>query len=139
MNNIDVLERISSMLSRRRAGFLLRVGLNSSEWKALQELFASGRGMRIGDVADKIGISRALMSVMVPTLVGNGWISNEENETDRRSHVITITEPGACLFLEVSSSLAEFEQIDSDRIERCKSILLELENSVDINPQMGRD
>lgn len=51
-------------------------------------------GSSVTDVADRAGMTKQAMGLLVAELVELGYIARESDERDKRAHVITLTESG---------------------------------------------
>lgn len=78
-------------------------GLGPGSVSALATLVASD-AMRLGDLAGKEGIAPPTLSRMIAALVDSGYVAREPDPADRRASLVTATEKGRAVILEMRSS-----------------------------------
>ncbi len=69
-------------------------GLPLSWYDALLELVRAGGTLRVGDLGERVVLSRSRVSRVVDDLVSSGYVARTTDETDGRARVVTITDSG---------------------------------------------
>lgn len=74
-------------------------GMPLSWYDVLLELAAAPHGrLRMGDLAERVVLSRTRVSRLVDDMVARGWIAKQGDPEDRRSAYAEITRPGLAEF-----------------------------------------
>lgn len=104
-------------------------------------------GQRQGDLAGRLGISPASTTRLVDLLVESGWASREQDPTDHRAQLLSLTEHGrqtlASLRVESTSRLqAGIDALTADQqraLAQALPVLRELaDRHLDLDDTIGR-
>lgn len=90
-------------------------GLGPGSVSALATL-VSCDAMRLGDLAAKEGIAPPTLSRMIAALVDAGYVAREADPADRRASLVTATEQGRAVILEMRSTRMREMQARVDRL-----------------------
>jgi DNA-binding MarR family transcriptional regulator len=93
--------------------------LTLSQWSALVTVELHGR-LRIGDIADREGVSAPTATRLVASLEERGLLQRETDESDRRSSHVSITADGR-------RQLEEFRQASTAKLAQRLSTLSEMD------------
>ena len=107
--------------------------LTLSQWSALVAVETAGR-MRIGDLAAHEHVSPPTATRLVASLEMEGLLQREVDDEDRRSALISLTEPGRQALAELrrkrtealAARLADLSPSDLDRLTQALSVLEQL-------------
>ena len=107
--------------------------LTLSQWSALVAVETAGR-MRIGDLAAHEHVSPPTATRLVASLEMEGLLQREVDDEDRRSALISLTEPGRQALSELrrkrtealAARLADLSPSDLDRLTQALSVLEQL-------------
>jgi DNA-binding MarR family transcriptional regulator len=80
--------------------------LTLSQWRALVVL-AESDGQRVGELADRLGISLPSASRLVRRLERHGLVSAERDEEDRRATLLHLQQPGRAAHRAVTAARRE--------------------------------
>ncbi|MGE4296746.1 MAG: MarR family winged helix-turn-helix transcriptional regulator [Desulfovibrionaceae bacterium] len=64
------------------------------------EILGVHQGLRMKELAQKMGVTTGTLTVLVDRLVDKGLVARTPHETDRRSYVVALTPKGAARFAE---------------------------------------
>jgi DNA-binding MarR family transcriptional regulator len=102
------------LLMRRIAAFhapeLLEVAVTMSQAKVLY-LVAAAQGMRMSELAARLGVSISTTSGLVDRLVDHGLLDRRDDPADRRQVVVTITPTGR-------ADLERFRELNAAQLRR---------------------
>ncbi|HET6910932.1 MAG TPA: MarR family transcriptional regulator [Mycobacteriales bacterium] len=104
------IARLSRQLRQQNVG-----DLTLSQWSALVTVELHGR-LRIGDIADREGVSAPTATRLVASLEERGLLQRETDASDRRSSHVFITDAGR-------GQLEEFRQASTAKLARRLSVL----------------
>lgn len=104
------IARLSRQLRQQNVG-----DLTLSQWSALVTVESHGR-LRIGDIADREGVSAPTATRLVASLEERGLLQRETDASDRRSSHVSITDAGR-------GQLEEFRQASTAKLARRLSTL----------------
>lgn len=95
-------------------------GLPLSWYDVLLELVRAGGTLRIGDLGERVVLSRTRVSRIVDNLVTAGHVARTSDTTDGRARIVTITDTGRRAFrrtapVYLASIEAHFSQYLTDR------------------------
>jgi len=99
------LRLVSNQVSHAFALKVLAHGVTVAEWVVLRELF-DGSGMMQSALADRMAMTRGAISKLADRLNAKGLIERIEDEKDRRTQTLRLTESGRKL-VPVLSALAD--------------------------------
>lgn len=108
------IARLSRQLRQQNVG-----ELTLSQWSALVTVEQHGR-LRIGDIADREGVSAPTATRLVASLEERGLLRRETDESDRRSSHVSITEVGL-------QQLEEFRQASTAKLAQRLATLSEVD------------
>jgi DNA-binding MarR family transcriptional regulator len=101
---------------------LMEVGVTMSQAKVLY-LVAATQGMRMSELAGRLGVSISTTSGLVDRLVDHGLLSRHDDPADRRQVVVTITPTG-------SGHLERFRELNASQMRLLLSRLDDTELEV---------
>ena len=109
---------------------LMEVVMTMSQAKVLY-LAAAAQGMRMSELAVRLGVSISTMSGLVDRLVDHGLLDRHDDPADRRQVIVTITVAGKASlerFRELNTAqmrrlLARLDDPQLDVVERATSLL----------------
>ncbi len=95
MHELNVLEFLDGahVIERRFALALMYTGLRIPQFRAMNFLSQSGR-LTVSELSDKLGVTRASASNLVNELIKAGIATSQENESDKRSFYVSLTDSG---------------------------------------------
>ena len=107
--------------------------LTLSQWSALVAVESAGR-MRIGDLAAHEHVSPPTATRLVASLEMEGLLGREVDDGDRRSTLVSLTDPGRHALAELrrkrnevlAARLASLSPADLDRLTQAMSVLEQL-------------
>ena len=107
--------------------------LTLSQWSALVAVESAGR-MRIGDLAAYEHVSAPTATRLVASLEAEGLLRREVDDGDRRSALVSLTEPGRHALAELrrkrtevlAARLAALSAADLERLTQALSVLEQL-------------
>ena len=88
-----VLNHAFTAYERAKAQWRRKVGLNTHERQAISHLWHSG-GLTIGDLGERLALSRAAMTTLVDRLEQGGFAVRARDPIDRRKTVIRASTDG---------------------------------------------
>jgi DNA-binding MarR family transcriptional regulator len=68
--------------------------MSLDEYDVLYQLAQAGRPLRMSELAGRVLISRPAATRVVDRLVRRGWLDRRNDDRDRRTVLVSITEPG---------------------------------------------
>lgn len=77
-------------------------GITPGQWRALRTLAWSERPMRMGQLAERLGIARRSATTVVDELEQRGLAVRADDPQDRRSVVVSLTDAGRSLLADLS-------------------------------------
>ena len=89
---LDLIETIQ-ILERKLTMSLVDSGLRMPQYRVLTILKESGSST-VSDLSKKLRVTRAAASLLINEMIKNGYIMTAENEIDRRSFHISLSETG---------------------------------------------
>jgi DNA-binding MarR family transcriptional regulator len=113
--NVMGLLKAAQILERNVNVALLYAGLRVPQFRMLQ-MIAESDEVTVTDISKKLNITRATASVMVNDLLRMQVIATVENQADRRSFHIRLTERGQNKLLVASKDVKTLTQRLTNRI-----------------------
>ncbi len=107
--NVNDLLRALQIVERNASVTLMYSGLRIPQFRLLELLNECGQAT-VTEVSKRLHITRATASVQINELIRSGIIAVAENETDRRSFHVHITELGMNKLKVARSDLAVMQQ-----------------------------
>lgn len=107
--NVSDLLRALQIVERNVSVTLMYSGLRIPQFRLLELLHECGQAT-VTEVSKRLHITRATASVQINELIRSGIIAVAENETDRRSFHVHITELGMNKLKVARSDLAVMQQ-----------------------------
>ena len=123
-------ELLMHRIASSHAPDLMEVAVTMSQAKVLY-LIAASDGMRMSELAVRLGVSISTTSGLVDRLVDHGFLARHDDPADRRQVVVTITPTGGAdleRFRELNAAqmrrlLARLEDAELDVFERATRLL----------------
>jgi len=115
-------EMLMHRIASSHAPDLMEVAVTMSQAKVLY-LIAASQGMRMSELAVRLGVSISTTSGLVDRLVDHGLLARHDDPADRRQVVVTITPTG-------SADLDRFRELNAAQMRRLLARLGELELEV---------
>ena len=81
-----------------------RVGMDLDEYDVLYQLRRAGRPLKMGELAERVLITRPTVTRLVGRLVDQGWVERTHDTTDRRTVWVSLSDAGAAR-LEVAAAV----------------------------------
>lgn len=103
-------ELLMHRIASSHAPDLLEVAVTMSQAKVLY-LIAAAQGMRMSELAVRLGVSISTTSGLVDRLVDHGLLARHDDPADRRQVVVTITSTG-------SANLERFRELNAAQMRR---------------------
>ncbi len=103
-------ELLMHRIASSHAPDLLEVAVTMSQAKVLY-LIAAAQGMRMSELAVRLGVSISTTSGLVDRLVDHGLLARHDDPADRRQVVVTITPTG-------SANLERFRELNAAHMRR---------------------
>jgi len=103
-------ELLMHRIASSHAPDLMEVAVTMSQAKVLY-LVAASNGMRMSELAVRLGVSISTTSGLVDRLVDHGLLARHDDPADRRQVVVTITPMGA-------ADLERFRELNAAQIRR---------------------
>jgi DNA-binding MarR family transcriptional regulator len=118
----SVLRLHALLLPRLERAVLTDTGVSLSWYDVLLELHSGGGRLTMGQLGDRVVLSRSRVSRVVDELVVSGLVAREPNPEDQRSAFAVLTTAGRTRFLAVakvylSAIEREVGRIDDARLE----------------------
>jgi len=126
--------RLVRLVTDRARSELIRAGFSEvrpAHNVVLAQAQASGSGARITDMADRAGVTKQAITLMVDHLEAGGYVVRVADPSDRRAKLVVLTERGAAA-AEVSRRAAEevergwAERLGAERLTALKTTLADL-------------
>ena len=126
--------RLVRLVTDRARSELIRAGFSEvrpAHNVVLAQAAASESGARITDMADRAGVTKQAITLMVDHLEASGYVVRVADPSDRRAKLVVLTERGAAA-AEVSRRAAEEiergwgELLGSERLTETKTTLTDL-------------
>jgi DNA-binding MarR family transcriptional regulator len=86
------------------------VSMTMAQAKLLYTVQSAG-GLRMSDLAVRLGVAISTVSGLVDRLVDAGWLDRRDDPADRRQVVVTLTERGA-------ATLERMRELNADHLRR---------------------
>ncbi|MFF4796286.1 MarR family winged helix-turn-helix transcriptional regulator [Streptomyces sp. NPDC001276] len=132
----ELMHQLSAVGSvRRELGRVLPYGCSSGSATVLALLGRDG-DMRIGRVAELLGVDTSVTSRHIAHLAARGWIHRSPDPADRRSRILRLTPEGRARLAELSDRLAQelasrLSEWSDEDVRRLTSLLSRLRASFD--------
>lgn len=112
------------LLDRR----LQTLGLSQSRWLILLHLSKHPRGLKQVELATRIGIRPASLSLQVERLVKQGWVQRNCTQGDRRSNTLCLTKQARNLSQQIMQTAATVREelltgLAAEDIQCCERVL----------------
>ena len=107
---VAAYELLMHRIASSHAPDLLEVAVTMSQAKVLY-LIAAAQGMRMSELAVRLGVSISTTSGLVDRLVEHGLLARHDDPADRRQVVVTITPTG-------SANLERFRELNAAQMRR---------------------
>jgi DNA-binding MarR family transcriptional regulator len=126
--------RLVRLVTDRARAELIRAGFSEvrpAHNVVLAQAGASGSGARITDMADRAGVTKQAVTLMVDHLEAGGYVVRVADPSDRRAKLVVLTDRGAAA-AEVSRRVAEeiergwAELVGAGRLTELKTTLVDL-------------
>jgi DNA-binding MarR family transcriptional regulator len=98
----SILRVHALLLPRLERTVFAESGITLTWYDVLLELNAAGGQLTMGELGDRVALSRSRASRVVDELVGAGLVAREPNPGDRRSSFASLTAEGRKRFLAVA-------------------------------------
>lgn len=108
-------ELLMHRIASSHAPDLMEVGVTMSQAKVLY-LVAAGEGMRMSELAVRLGVAISTMSGLVDRLVDHALLARHDDPADRRQVVVTITTTGR-------AHLERFRELNAAQMRRLLAFL----------------
>ena len=108
-------ELLMQRIASSHAPDLMEVAVTMSQAKVLY-LIAASQGMRMSEVAVRLGVSISTTSGLVDRLVDHGLLARHDDPADRRQVVVTITPTGR-------ADLERFRELNAAQMRRLLACL----------------
>ena len=108
-------ELLMQRIASSHAPDLMEVAVTMSQAKVLY-LIAASQGMRMSEIATRLGVSISTTSGLVDRLVDHGLLARHDDPADRRQVVVTITPSG-------SADLERFRELNAAQMRRLLACL----------------
>jgi len=108
-------ELLMQRIASSHAPDLMEVAVTMSQAKVLY-LIAASQGMRMSEIAVRLGVSISTTSGLVDRLVDHGLLARHDDPADRRQVVVTITPSG-------SADLERFRELNAVQMRRLLACL----------------
>src|SRR5665811_1462572 len=115
-------ELLMHRIASSHAPDLMEVAVTMSQAKVLY-LIAASQGMRMSELAVRLGVSISTTSGLVDRLVDHGLLARHDDPADRRQVVVTITTTG-------SANLERFRELNAAQMRRLLARLADSELDV---------
>ena len=100
LKSLTILFRAVGSIEERIKKDVARYGLNPSEFGVLEVLYHKGP-MQVQTICEKILIAASSMSYVIDKLKKKGYIEAPQDPTDRRAHIVKLTNIGQQLMDEI--------------------------------------
>jgi MarR family transcriptional regulator for hemolysin len=97
--------RAYRILQSRVNDCLLQHGLNHGQWVMLGVVSDEVSGVRLNRTAEILGVKAPLVTAMANDLIALGYIERQSHQYDRRAKLLTISEKGKLLLVEVQGCM----------------------------------
>lgn len=94
------LSRVINTLRRENNKLILKHNLTLGQFAVMEALYSKGR-LSTGEVMEKILTTSGNIPVIVKNLEKDGFITRNQDESDRRKYILTLTEKGKDLMDEI--------------------------------------
>ena len=111
---VEIVGTLMRLLHAIRRGQRMRFGERDLSGPRIRVLaaVAEARPVRMGDLADRLGLTARTITTLVDALEGEGLLERQADPTDRRATLIDMTPTGYRYHKHVSAGLSEMaEQI----------------------------
>ena len=108
-------ELLMQRIASSHAPDLMEVAVTMSQAKVLY-LIAASKGMRMSELAVRLGVSISTTSGLVDRLVDHGLLARHDDPADRRQVVVTITPTGG-------ADLERFRELNAAQMRRLLACL----------------
>ncbi len=107
---------------------LQSLGLSQARWLILLHLSKHSRGLKQVELATRIGIRPASLSLQVERLVQQGWVQRNCTQGDRRSNTVSLTQQARNLSQQIMQTATRVRQelltgLAAEDIECCERVL----------------
>ena len=89
--------------------FIKRYQLNKNSFFALDYLYSHREGAEPAFLAENLGLTRQMMTIVLNDLDNRGWILRQERQDDHRRKTIRLSESGRKFSEEVCAALEDFD------------------------------
>lgn len=103
---LGAISRIAAVLRTGQWQFATREGLNRTQVEILEILLARGDGVRLGWLAQQLGVTPATASDSIAALTAKGLIEKGRAADDGRAVALRLTAEGSALARRVAGSMA---------------------------------
>lgn len=127
--NLGALLSETARLWRSRLDERLRpLGLSQTRWLAIVHLSKSRDGLPQNELAVRLGISHASLSVQIDRLQQDGWVERRSDDGDRRCKTVYPTEQAKTLYRKIRQIAAGLRSellagLDESDVHRCEQVL----------------
>jgi MarR family transcriptional regulator, 2-MHQ and catechol-resistance regulon repressor len=100
LKTLTILLRATNFIQEKIKEDVSKYELNLSEFGALEVLYHKGP-LPVQAICEKVLIANSSMSYVIENLIKKGYIEKVKEPSDRRVHIIHLTEKGHVLFDEI--------------------------------------
>lgn len=104
------------------------LGLSGARWLVLLHLARSAEPLTQTAVAERVGIGRSSLVVLLDRMAADGWIIRRRHENDRRSNTVHLTARAQRVVPRIEQAAAElrrelYEGLSAAELQRCVRVL----------------
>ncbi|WP_439873252.1 MarR family winged helix-turn-helix transcriptional regulator (plasmid) [Bacillus mycoides] len=111
MDNLGyLLHKISVMTKTELTNQLKEYNITAQQWAVLKDISLYPNGTTPAMIADRLLADRPTVTGIIQRLLQKGWVVTKHNPSDKRSHLVTLTD-------KVSSLIHEIEHVSNDVIK----------------------
>ena len=121
-------------IAESHAPEFLGVDITMSQAKALY-LLSVRPGATMSSIAAELGVGASAVSGLIDRLVAQGYVDRQEDPTDRRQQLVTITEAGTATLdrmreMRAQVTLRLLKGLDDDELQAFRTSLIALDREV---------
>ncbi|HDW3057556.1 TPA: MarR family transcriptional regulator [Bacillus cereus] len=111
MDNLGyLLHKISVMTKTELTNQLKEYNITAQQWAVLKNISFYPNGTTPAMIADRLLADRPTITGIIQRLLQKGWIVTKHNPSDKRSHLVSLTD-------KASSLIHEIEHVSNDVIK----------------------
>ncbi|MGA5716775.1 MarR family winged helix-turn-helix transcriptional regulator [Bacillus bombysepticus] len=104
MDNLGyLLHKISVMTKTELTNQLKEYNINAQQWAVLKDISLYSNGTTPAMIADRLLADRPTITGIIQRLLQKGWIVTKNNPSDKRSHLVFLTDKANLLLHEIEN------------------------------------